>query len=294
LKPYGLKPYGLKPYGLKPYGLKPYGLKPYGLKPYGLKPYGLKGDLDESAGEQWSAEITELVTERSAVLRLGATVVSAEENRNVPFLGVFTAGTLPLGSLVVGSQTDSVRVRVNVPNRSARELADHPELAEPVKADLARYLASELDSRVVANVPLTPSPPPDQLQLLRGLVQAVQGPLIAPGWLMQLAYFNNLTQVPTADTRIVAAGNRTLDSYAALRRDGADGGALFGFPVVTSTATAVVFSSDWNELWIGIERNLVTVDFSQGSNFTADRTVIRATMNFGTLLRSPGAFARAL
>ncbi len=97
LKPYGLKPYGLKPYGLKPYGLKPYGLKPYGLKPYGLKPYGLKGGADDATGEAWSAEVSELVTERSAIIRLGATVVSAEDNRDVPVLGPFLAGTLPLG-----------------------------------------------------------------------------------------------------------------------------------------------------------------------------------------------------
>jgi hypothetical protein len=294
LKPYGLKPYGLKPYGLKPYGLKPYGLKPYGLKPYGLKPYGLKGELDEAAGEEWSAQIAELVTERSAALRLGATVVSAEDNRDVPVLGPLNpAGTFPVVQLVLGSQAQTVNMQVVVPNRNARDFADHPELADPLKADIAEHLALALDRGVLAIIPRTPGAG-DLLQRHRRLVRVVQAhPLRNPGWIIHRRFFDRLSRLPTANTMVVAApANRSLDSYAALQRDGADGGRLFGFPVITSSVGRTLFSADWSELWIGVERSLVNIAVSQEGGFAADVILIRATMNFGSLLRRPAAFAR--
>ncbi len=64
-------------------------------------------------------------------------------------------------------------------------------------------------------------------------------------------------------------------------------------PSSRSSVGGVFFSADWDELWVGIERSLVTVAVSRESGFTADTTVIRATMNFGSLLRRPAAFARA-
>src|SRR5215475_5362212 len=80
LRPYGGKPYGGKPYGGKPYGGKPYGGKPYGGKPYGGKPYGGKGaDGGLVDWDDWEIDIGELVCERSAVIRQGATLFTGDE-----------------------------------------------------------------------------------------------------------------------------------------------------------------------------------------------------------------------
>src|SRR4029453_5552703 len=85
-KPYGTKPYGTKPYGTKPYGTKPYGTKPYGTKPYGTKPYGTKPYAAEDALDPavWSADVAELICERSAVIRLGASIVADDFELQIP------------------------------------------------------------------------------------------------------------------------------------------------------------------------------------------------------------------
>ena len=89
-KPFGPKPFGPKPFGPKPFGPKPFGPKPFGPKPFGPKPFGPKaGGADEADGgfldlDEWSAEIAELVCGRSAVLRLGATLVAAEQGTALP------------------------------------------------------------------------------------------------------------------------------------------------------------------------------------------------------------------
>jgi hypothetical protein len=293
LKPYGLKPYGLKPYGLKPYGLKPYGLKPYGLKPYGLKPYGLKGGPVD-LGEEWSADVSALVTERSAVIRLGGTVVGADQDVRVPVWD--PDSDEPVAAIRLGSKESGVTVLLRVPNRLERDLAGDPELSEPLKADLAEHLAAALDEEVLALIgePEGAEGEGDRLVRLRGLVESIRDfPLRNPGWIIDRGTFDKLTKLPTENA--IAEGEegaRSLDSYGLIRRDGVDGGTLLGFAVVTCATEGVFFSADWDEAWIGIERNLVNVAVSAESGFAADETVIRATMSFDARLRRDGAFAR--
>ena len=103
-RPYGGRPSGGRPYGGQPYGGRPYGGKPYGGKPYGGRPIGQHGDpggfldLDE-----WSADIGELVCERSAVIRQGATLFAGDELELpalAPARDQAVAAAIPVASVV--------------------------------------------------------------------------------------------------------------------------------------------------------------------------------------------------
>jgi hypothetical protein len=273
--------------------LKPYGLKPYGLKPYGLKPYGLKGGLGEEDEDAWSAGVSTLVTERSAVIRLGATVVCADDEVRVPSLARLDANGL-LNPFVLGSRANNPLVTVRLENRLGREYAENREVAEPLMLDFAEGFAEQLDGVVLGSIPPTQALPQDNLRRLRGLVSAVRRfPLRNPGWVIDRASLDDLTTLRTANATSVATATtaRTLDSYGLLRRDGADGGVLLGFPFVTSDTLGVFFSADWDEAWIGVYQHLVNVAFSQDSAFAAGETELRATMSFESILRRPEAFA---
>ena len=84
-KPFGTKPFGTKPFGTRPFGTKPFGTRPFGVRPFGTRPFGTRlgegGYLDP---DEWAADIAVLVCERSAVVRLGATVVSGDYEVRVP------------------------------------------------------------------------------------------------------------------------------------------------------------------------------------------------------------------
>src|SRR6187431_1258696 len=91
-RPYGGRPYGGRPFGGRaeddrPFGGRPYGGRPYGGRPFGGRPFGGRpfgGRQGEEEGrpvldpDEWSADVAELVCQRSAVIRLGATVVADE------------------------------------------------------------------------------------------------------------------------------------------------------------------------------------------------------------------------
>ena len=178
-RPYGGRPYGGRPYGGRPYGGKPYGGrptavgrmaasrmgagptvgghtagKPYGGKPYGGRPYGGRSgrlDLDE-----WSADIGDLVCDRSALLQLGATVVPAEDQFWVPGAGLRSgSGPVAAPQPVGGVELDPVRRTrstrsVAMPSDSvARHRRRCRTSPGPLKADLAEALASAADAAMV-------------------------------------------------------------------------------------------------------------------------------------------------
>ena len=102
-RPYGARPYGARPYGARPYGARPYGARPYGLGRMGsavrgsavwgsavwgqavrseaLRRERVEGSCRPAA---WGDEICELALSRSAVVRLGATVVSSDTEVTIP------------------------------------------------------------------------------------------------------------------------------------------------------------------------------------------------------------------
>jgi HK97 family phage major capsid protein len=321
-KPYGTKPYGTKPYGTKPYGTKPYGTKPYGTKPYGTKPYGTKPYPDEEAldPDVWSAYVAELICECSAVIRLGATIVAGDLELETPVVDA-TANYVDVrkGTAATPQTTNGIELRplnheldalVAVPNRLIRGIAENAELADALKVDLADALTLAADRAFlrgsgaveptgISQTIKPEDPGVDLLESARKILESVRKrtprgkrPAIFrnPGWVLDPLALDELTKLPTA---------KTLDTYSLLKLDRTDGGTLLGFPFVMSSAASagekeprrLFFSADWQEAWVAINRELVTVDISAEAGFDANETVIRASMFHDFHLRRPEVFA---
>jgi HK97 family phage major capsid protein len=334
-KPYGTKPYGTKPYGTKPYGTKPYGTKPYGTKPYGTKPYGTKpygGSRDGNGGldpDAWSADVAELVCDRSAVIRLGATIVACDYEVQLPVFDVeakyieINEGRDPKPikeKIQLDPRRFALDARVAVPNRRVPDIAENPELADAIKVDLADALALRAD-RAFLRGPGGGTEPrgidgragelekngATVLALARAIATAARTrevPLRNPGWILAATTLDELTRLVTPDGLSVPdpQDGRTLDTYSLLRLDGADGGMFLGFPFIASAAAVaqqdpkdprIFFSADWQDAWIGIDRELVTVDISAEAAVRTDETVIRASMYHDFTLRRTEAFVWA-
>jgi HK97 family phage major capsid protein len=322
-KPYGTKPYGTKPYGTKPYGTKPYGTKPYGTKPYGTKPYGTKPYPDEEAldPEVWSADVAELVCERSAVIRLGATIVAGDFKLQIPLVNA-TADYIDVKNPAAAPQqrVTGINLRpldhqlsavVAVPNRLIGGIAENAELADALKVDLADALTrsadtaflrgpgGEVEPEGISKI-VDPQPPGDDLlesarkilESLRKRTPPDERPVTFrnPGWILDPLALDDLTKLalPTPET---------LDIFSVLKSDRTDGGTLLGFPFVMSSAASageprrLYFSADWQEAWVAINRELVTVDISTEARFDTNETEIRASMFHDFQLRRPEVFA---
>jgi hypothetical protein len=191
-RPYGPRPYGPRPYGPRPYGPRanwpppqptpdgprPYGPRPYGPRPYGPRPYGPRpyGPRDEAGGsidpDEWGADIAEIFCMDSAVIRLGARVVtdagdlavlSTEPLEGTPGYVARSAETLSsdpeprkielreekeraaLAKRVLKPHDHELAVKVVVPDELVRCLADSPEIAWALKQDIAHGLAVAAD-----------------------------------------------------------------------------------------------------------------------------------------------------
>jgi hypothetical protein len=302
-RPYGARPYGARPYGARPYGARPYGARPYGARPYGARPYGARpgtgrtGELLDT--EEWNDDVANLVCEYSAVIRLGATVVSGEYELRVASVDDGAASEQPLRP-----RRDPVDEEALVPNRLVRDIAANPGLAHGLKTDLAAGLASEADERFLNSIGETVEPVEneDPLSTARAVVAAVRAATPAPrfrcpGWIIGPESLDRLTQLRTADclTQSDDPRARSLDSFPLLRLDGADGGSFLGYPFVVSAAAenAIYFAADWREAWIGFDGPVVRVDASSDAAFQADQTLIRATMSYDFALRRQQGFGWA-
>jgi HK97 family phage major capsid protein len=322
-KPYGTKPYGTKPYGTKPYGTKPYGTKPYGTKPYGTKPYGTKPYPAEDAldPELWSGDVAELICGCSAVIRLGATIVAGDLELEVPAIAATASYIAPKrGRAAERQQIGEIQLRpldhlldalVAVPNRLIPGIAGNAELADALKVDLADALTLAADTaflegsgrvqpRGISKSVTKEDPGHDLLASARALVESVRQRAVFrnPGWIINPLALNELTRLTTADGLIGCSGSgRSLDTFALLKLDGSDGGTLLGYPFVMSAAASagkaarLYFSADWQEAWVAIGQELVTVDISAEAAFAANETLIRGSMFHDFALRRRKAFA---
>jgi hypothetical protein len=294
-QPYGARPYGAKPYGARPYGARPYGARPYGARPYGARPYGARPgsarEGDRLDPEEWSVDLANLVCEYSAIVRLGATLVTGGYELKVPSRD----GETPLRP-----REDPVTEEAVLPNRIVRDIAADSGLAYGVKTDLAAGLASEADGRFLTKLQeLDPVEDDDPLVLAREVVTAVRTAdsaptFLNPGWVLGLESLDRLSRLKTADCLIEShdPGARSLDSFQLLRLDGSDGGAFLGYPFVISRAAeaAIYFAADWREAWIGFDAPLVRADASSEAAFHDDETVVRAVMSYDFALRRPQGF----
>jgi HK97 family phage major capsid protein len=318
-KPYGTKPYGTKPYGTKPYGTKPYGTKPYGTKPYGTKPYAAGASLDP---ELWSGDLAELICGCSAVIRLGATIVAGDLELEVPVItatasyidprGGAAAPRQPIGELELRPLDHLLDALLAVPNQLLSGIAENAELADALKVDLGDAMTLAADTAFlkgsggvrplgITSYPATKQAAgADLLASARTIVETVRGRAVFrnPGWILDPLALNGLTRLTTADglTASTAASARSLDTFALLKLDGVDGGTLLGYPFVMSAAASAAkprlyFSADWQEAWVAISGDLITVDISVDAGFGANETLIRGTMFHDFGLRRPQAFA---
>jgi hypothetical protein len=308
-KPFGTKPFGTKPFGTKPFGTKPFGTKPFGTKPFGTKPFGTKGgDGDSLDPEEWSADIAQLVCERSVLIRLGATLIAAEQSLLAPVLEVateFGAGDPepqladPEPPVVINPRKSRLSAGLAV---SARVLqaAISPELAYTMKAHLADALAAHADrvflAKVAGEIDLL-EPGDDPLQTARKLVKEVRDNADGfrnPGWIFGPNTLDELTTLLTADGLSKGSGSeaRTLDSYDLLQLDGVDGGVFLGFPFLVSAGAGenIYFAADWEELWIGLDEQVVSMSAEPAS---ADKIAFRASMPLDFALRTTKGFAVA-
>jgi hypothetical protein len=323
-KPYGAKPYGAKPYGAKPYGAKPYGAKPYGAKPYGAKPYGAKligadGFLDP---DEWSADIAEIFCERSAVIRLGADLVSTDNevwitafNPTVGFRGQRKvgppAGTDPTETASLRPLDHLLEASVAVPDAIARD----PERMLVLKADLAFHLAHSADAAFLKRGPLHgglsasagkgPQGDAEKVDSVRGDILATARKIVktvrektavnlrCPGWIFSQATLEQLSVIETSDGLKKGDGD-SLDQSRLLQLDGADGGVLLGYPFVASAAAGdrIYFGADWYEAKAGFDSVFITVD-APAEPVVADSTIIRASLSLDFALRRRQGFAWA-
>jgi HK97 family phage major capsid protein len=323
-RPYGARPYGARPYGARSYGGRPYGARPYGARPYGARPYGARPyPTDVFDPDEWSVDIAELVCERSAVIRLGGRLLTADHELPVatfdaaaafraPGAGAPAPGIAGVAPVPLHPGDWQLDAGVVVPPELRRSSLTDPELADTLKLDLAEAVALGADQTFLQGVgPVGPQgiatrvgqrpPAGDLLATARALVAALRPAAAAPhfrnpGWIMAPGTLDALTTLRTR-TGLDASGAasaRSLDSYRLLQLDGVDGGMFLGFPFVTSAGAGpnLYFAADWEEAWIGVDPSFVSVYVSNEPppDPPGRGVVIRATMPLDFALRRDNLF----
>ena len=303
-RPYGARPYGARPYGARPYGARPYGARPYGARPYGARPYDDGGHVGCDPAE-WGDDIGELALSRSAVVTLGATVVSSDEELWIPAATpatIFSAAQAEptrIAAIRLDPRQGRLEAWVWVPDALYRQLAATPELADVLKSDLADSLARQADAACLSRLPRREGVTGNLLETVLDIVGEIRRKpdldFRSPGWILNPATLDKLTRLglPRSDDAL------TLDTFRLLTLDGADGGTLVGLPFAASGAAAVsetepgiYFAADWGDAWVGVRDTPVTVDTPVEPSVDG-AVVIRASMDLGFALRREDGFVLA-
>ena len=166
-RPVGVRPVGVRPVGVRPVGVRPVGVRPVGVRPVGVRPVGVRGGYLDP--DEWAADIAEFVGARSAVIRLGATVVSDDYEIRVPVVDA-TPGApayveekqekplLEPRELKLRPRDHELAAKVVLPDRVAGDIARDPVLALAIKEDLAEALALRADQAFLSGVgPVQPA-----------------------------------------------------------------------------------------------------------------------------------------
>jgi HK97 family phage major capsid protein len=280
------------------------------------------GRGDQLAGvlepAQWGAVVSTLLFERSALLRLGARLIAADQK--VPLLTidrstadyVESRNPLPEGSDGdAGLNPTAYKLGAVLRLSSERFGAamDNSESIGPLLEDLAEALALRADGaflvgtgrnepRGIANrvdegvhdEPLDA----DRLAAAREMLAELRGRADVvfrnPGWVLHPRILEDLGKIKLPN------GN-PLGASPLLQGDGSDGGLLLGYAFVTSEAAskngspAMFFSADWSEAWIAADRWLAAVDISSSTAFGTDELLVRAVTRHDFTLRRPRFFA---
>lgn len=286
-----------------------------------------------------SNEVMAIIRGRSAVMQLGPRIVPVRKELDVASLSTGAAASYVAenAQIPVSEQTFAVTAllrprdlaaMVPVSLRLLRDAANNPSIEEIVRGDLAEVLALRADLAFIAGTGtnLEPlgiinttgltaapnlgnngaTPSFDNLKDMLGALRAVNAPFWNPGWIFNPRLLSTLEKIKTTTGEYLAdAGMLTYAPTGA-------GGTLLGYPFRTTTqistgitkgtssdTTYVVFSSDWEEAWIG-ENESLTIEASgvatywDGaawvSAFQNQQTVFRAVICHDFALRRPQLF----
>jgi HK97 family phage major capsid protein len=267
-----------------------------------------------------AAEVTTLLRARSAVAAMGPTVVPMRKQLLVNSISsgstaYYTAENAPIPTSEptfdqdVLLQPKELAALVPVSNRLLRDAVDTPALEGVLRADLAEVLALRQDLAFLAGTgasgtPVGISNTPgitavdaagatldfDRLKSIPAALRSLNAPFARPGWIMHPDLLAQLEAIQVEysgqPSGLYVADQPGLLTYD---RQGA-GGVLLGYPFRTTTQianTVIYFSSDWSELWIGSEQELV-IELSTEGTYTPDggTTWVSAWQNRQTLFRA--------
>jgi HK97 family phage major capsid protein len=286
---------------------------------------------------EYAAGVLELIRARSAVMRMGVTTVQVKKEMDITSMASgATAGYVAENALIPTSEetfSQAVLLRpkqlaalVPVSNILLRD-ADNPSVDQVVQQDVAEVMALRQDLAFIAGtgtgseplgivnkpgITAGPSmgatgrtPTFDDLKAIVATLRAKNARFLSPGWLFHPRLLSTLETIKlTTGDYLADTDLLTYDTTGA-------GGTLLGYRFATSTqintavtlgastdTTSVIFSSDWNECWVG-ENEGLTIDVSSEASYTPDggvswvssfqanQTLFRATMRHDIALRRP-------
>lgn len=272
-----------------------------------------------------AAEVLTLLRARSAVNRLGPTTIHVEKELDITSIssGATAYWTAENAQIPVSEQTFASQVLlrpkdlaslVPVSNRLLRDAVGAPDIERVIREDLAEVMALREDLAYVQgtgtggeplgirNTPGTTagpsfgangrSPSFDDLKAMVASVRALNAPFRRPGWLFNPRLLSTLETVKDTTGRYLAdAGLLEFDAIGG-------GGTLLGFPFVTtsqipigvttgssSDTSYIVFSSDWQEAYIGENLGL-TIEVSAEASYWDGAAWVSAFQNRQSLFRS--------
>lgn len=277
-----------------------------------------------------ASQITSLIRARSAVMQMLPQITPVKKELLINALSTGAAAyyvaenaAIPVSeetfSQDVLLQPKELAALVPVSNRLLRDAAQNPDLEQTLRTDLAEVMALRQDlaflqgtgsggepTGIINKSGLTPAPSLgtnggsasfDNLKDLVANLRAVNAPFNRPGWIFNGRLLNSLEKLKDGQGRYLAdAGLLTFDPTGA-------GGTLLGYPFRTTgqiptnltrgsstDTTYVLFSSDWNECWIG-ENEQLTIETSNAANYSTDggTSWVSAFQNRQTLFRAVSA-----
>lgn len=286
-----------------------------------------------------ATDVLQLLRARSAVLALGPTRIEVEKQLLINSMSSgasasYVAENLPIP---VSEQTFAQAVLlepkelgalVPVSLRLLRDAAENPSVEDVVKADIAEVMALRADLAFIAGTgsgqPLGilshsgltagPSlgangraPTFDDLRGMPAALRALNAPFLRPGWLFHSRLLSTLELLKDTNGRYLAdTGLLAFDETGA-------GGRLLGYPFRTTSqisitqttgtstdTTSVVFSSDWQEAFIGenqtlsleasMEASYVDLSSNWHSAFQERQALFRALAAHDFKIRRPQLF----
>jgi HK97 family phage major capsid protein len=222
----------------------------------------------------------------------GATAAYVKEGENLPVSSPTIAQVPLLHPKEVGSM-------VPVNNRLLRHATSNPDLDAELRLEMAAIIAEKVDLAFLMGAGVDPEPL--GLTKLAGLtagpslgangavptydnlidtvaaLRNVNAPFTKPGWVFNPKLLTLLQKVKDKDENYLAeTGILTFDAAGTT-------GTLLGFPwrsttkvptnITTGTSTGnttwALFSSDWNQVWVGEDQTL-TIESNPGATYTTD------------------------